>query len=116
MARGWGKEPNNLSSVERPAGASRTLFRRTSSRERCQSSANLLTRVQRRIITVFTAHEQVRQPARRRDLDLDAMPAPVVREVRRLIADGILMAQLDGDALEDFVHLGGRFREESLAA
>jgi hypothetical protein len=51
-----------------------------------------LTRVGDGVVAFFAAHEEARQPARRRDLHFNAMPLTVVVKVRGLVANRVLMA------------------------
>src|SRR5215213_6715257 len=84
-------------------------------RSRVAGERSISTRVGDGVIALAAANEQARQTSRRRDPHLELVPFAVVLEVFRPVANRILMPEFQRDALEKFVHLGCRVREESLA-
>src|SRR5215217_1335032 len=81
----------------------------------CRSRLNS-TRASRGVVAFLGTNEQPRQAAWRRDFHLNFMPLAVIRKCVRLVADRVLMPQLQGNLLENIVHLRRGTWEESLAS
>src|SRR6266550_3636270 len=75
----------------------------------------LLTSAGNRVVSVFGADEQARQSARRSYLYLDLMPAAVVGEIDWFVPDRILMAEFEGNLLENVIHFSIASGEECFA-
>src|SRR5204863_9892502 len=69
-----------------------------------------------REISVLGAYEQLWQPPGCVYRHLDFVPLAVGNEIRGLVTNRVLMAQLKRDLLEDIVHLSTAARIESLSA
>src|SRR5437763_12251331 len=87
-----------------------------------------LFRVGDREISFFATHEQTRQTARRMHRHFDLVPLTVAVEVRRLVANRILVPKFQRDLFKDVIHLSattwvkrlatghsGEFIEDALA-
>src|SRR5215467_6648352 len=72
-------------------------------------------RIGDRVVAFLAPHEQTRQATWRVYLDLDLVPLAVAHEVRRPVPNRVLMPKLEGNLLEDIVHLGGTVWIKSFA-
>src|SRR2546422_1010194 len=68
------------------------------------------------VVAGASVHLERGQASRRRQLDLDASPASVADQVRRLVADDVLVAQFDGDLLHNVRQLVGVLNAEHLTS
>src|ERR1700730_10733481 len=72
-------------------------------------------RVRECVVSVGTAHKEMRQPAGWVDFDFEVMPFPVGIKIWRPVSNGVLMTKFESNTLENIIHLSGVLREKSLA-
>src|SRR6266852_6776816 len=70
-------------------------------------------RVRECVVSVATAHKEMRHPAGRIDFDCEVMPFAV--EVRWPVSNSVLMAKFQSNTFEDIVHFSGVLGEEGFA-
>lgn len=72
-------------------------------------------RVRECVVSVATAHKEMRKAAGRVDLDFEVMPFSVGIKIWRLVSNSVLMTKFQSNTLENIIHLSGVLREESFA-
>src|ERR1700737_2548899 len=72
-------------------------------------------RVREWVVSVATAHKEMRQPAGRVNFDFEVMPFSVGIKIWRPVSYSVLMTKFQSNTLENIIHLTGVLREESFA-
>jgi hypothetical protein len=71
-------------------------------------------RVRECVVSVATAHKEMRQSAGRVDFDFEMMPFSVRIKIWRPVSNSVLMTKFQSNTFENIIHLSGVLRKKAL--